>query len=131
MSTEVGPRQELFHMLCCLMQRYPNLRVCQLICNAVPPEELARRQNDLYYIEDAQLLDYLRSYERGMGPGKSSERPVNPIKRVGLAAVVWCPLCENQVAQDPESRCCPFCGSATIDMGDYTDHVYEKYRNRS
>ena len=134
-DTGKGPRQELFHMLCWLIQKYPNLRLCQLICNAVPPEELARRNNDLYYVEDAELLDWLRSYQRGMANTTPPSAPINPIKRIGPDPVEnpveWCPVCKEQVIRNPGEEGCPFCNGATLEMGDYIDHIYETYRDPS
>lgn len=46
-----------------LLQKYPSLRVCQLIGNSIPTEELQRRENDIYHIEDEQLLQWLREFE--------------------------------------------------------------------
>ncbi len=46
-----------------IMKRAPDLRVCQIFGNAIPHEELARRNNDIYYIEDDDLLRYLRTFE--------------------------------------------------------------------
>lgn len=43
--------------------RAPSLRICQIIGNAIPAEELERRGKDIYYIEDEDLLKYLRDFE--------------------------------------------------------------------
>ena len=47
-----------------LLQKYPDLRLCQLIGNAVPSAEAARRNNDFYYLPDEQLLEWLDEFER-------------------------------------------------------------------
>lgn len=56
-----------------LSDRYPALRVSQLIINAIPSEELQRRENDIYYIEDTDLLRYLTQYERRVEEARSGE----------------------------------------------------------
>ena len=40
----------------------PSQRVCQLINNAIPVEELSRRDNDVYYITDNELAGWLQTY---------------------------------------------------------------------
>jgi hypothetical protein len=128
-------RQELFHTLCWLIQRYPSLRLCQLICNSIPPEELARRNNDLYYIEDADLLSWLRSFDQKLRESPLGQAPVNPIKRIGPDPaenpVEWCSVCKQQVVREPGEEGCPLCSGATMEMGDYIDAIYETYRDRS
>ncbi len=57
---------ELLAELTRLSKEYPDLRLCQLIANAIPTGEIAKRNNDIYYIEDAQLLEWLRTYEARM-----------------------------------------------------------------
>lgn len=56
-------REQLLGTLTSLSNRFPQLRVAQLISNAIPSEELQRRGNDIYYIKDVDLLSYLREYE--------------------------------------------------------------------
>ena len=130
-------RRELMHAIARLSQKYPMLRLCQLICNAIPPEELARRSKDLYYIEDSKLLDWLLRYEQAVGSGRDSIHPypdVDPIKRVGPDPVEnpveWCAICKEQVVRYPAEEGCPFCGGATMETGDYIDALYERYRGR-
>ena len=55
--------QELLAELTRLSEKYPELRLCQLIANAIPPQEYARRGKEIYYIEDSQLLDWLLTYK--------------------------------------------------------------------
>ncbi len=55
--------QELLAELTRLSEKYPDLRLCQLIGNSIPVDEAQRRNNDIYYIEDDQLLQWLRRYE--------------------------------------------------------------------
>jgi len=50
-------RREILAVLLRLSERYPGLRIAQIIGNAVPT-------NDLYYIEDSDLFRYLLQYER-------------------------------------------------------------------
>ena len=77
--------QELLADITRLSEKYPDLRICQLIGNAIPAEEAARRDNDIYYIEDAQLLQWLRSYEELIDAATSSslrKALENSVKRV-------------------------------------------------
>lgn len=46
-----------------IMNLAPSLRVCQIIGNAIPTEELQRRNNDIYYIQDDELFVHLRAFE--------------------------------------------------------------------
>jgi hypothetical protein len=46
-----------------LLDEYPELRVMQLIGNATPTDEAKRRNNDLYYVEDELLLEWLETLE--------------------------------------------------------------------
>ncbi len=54
---------ELLTELARLSNKYPGLRLCQLIGNAIPREEAAKRDNDIYYIDDAQLLKWLKAWD--------------------------------------------------------------------
>jgi hypothetical protein len=38
------------------------MRVCQIIFNAVPPEEMEQREGDIFYITDAEMAGYLQEY---------------------------------------------------------------------
>jgi hypothetical protein len=40
----------------------PSQRVCQILNNAVPPGELHRRGNDVFYITDEELVGWLQDY---------------------------------------------------------------------
>ncbi len=44
--------------------KYPDLRLCQIIGNAVPSEEAKKRNNDFYYVEDDQLIQWLDEFDR-------------------------------------------------------------------
>ncbi len=57
-----GIRQEILRELDSLLHMYPDLRVFQLLGNAVPVEESEKRSNDMYYVTDEELLEWLRSY---------------------------------------------------------------------
>lgn len=46
-----------------IMNLAPSLRVCQIIGNSIPVQELQRRGNDIYYIEDDELFGHLRVFE--------------------------------------------------------------------
>jgi len=61
--TNQEARRELDETLQRLRHKYPDLRLTQLIGNAVPPPEATRRGNDLYYVTDEDLLGWLRQYE--------------------------------------------------------------------
>lgn len=67
-------RKELLRTIDRLSARYPALRICQLIGNAVPSEEAQRRGNDLYYVEDSQLLQWLLDYERKVESMRAQEQ---------------------------------------------------------
>ena len=56
-------RTRLLHTLLRLSDRYPMLRIAQLIGNAVPEEVKQRLSNDLYYMEDSELTRYLLEFE--------------------------------------------------------------------
>jgi hypothetical protein len=38
------------------------MRVCQLLVNAIPPAELERRGNDIFYFTDTEMAGYLQEY---------------------------------------------------------------------
>ncbi len=52
-------RQDLLQAIGRMSDRFPDLRICQLISNAIP----LGCGKDIYYIEDAELLDWLLAYE--------------------------------------------------------------------
>lgn len=62
-QTDHEVRRELDETLQRLRHKYPDLRLTQLIGNAVPSPEAMRRGNDLYYVTDEDLLHWLRQYE--------------------------------------------------------------------
>ncbi len=68
LPTAATPRAEghrrIMACLAEIMKRAPMLRVCQIVGNAIPAEVLQRRKNDIYYIEDDELLGYLRIFEK-------------------------------------------------------------------
>jgi len=55
-------RYRVLRQLVRISNRNPDLRICQIIGNAVPPEEAKKRNNDIYYIEDADLLKWLEAF---------------------------------------------------------------------
>lgn len=57
-----------------LSSKYPDLRITQLIGNATPSEEAQKLNNDLYYVEDSQLLEWLLGYERKLEAQRASTR---------------------------------------------------------
>ena len=64
-----------------LLGKYPDLRLCQLIGNAVPSEEAQRRNNDFYYVEDKQLLQWLEEYDQKIQEAaqvQAAQRPKLP-----------------------------------------------------
>jgi hypothetical protein len=48
-------RQELINLIVKLSEKYPTLRVCQILQNPFPP-------TDMYYITDEELLSNLKEY---------------------------------------------------------------------
>lgn len=65
---------ELLNTVVRLSNKYPSLRLCQLIGNAVPSEEAQRRNNDLYYVKDEQLLEWLLNFEKLADQQREVER---------------------------------------------------------
>ncbi len=63
-----GPRtnEAVCNTIARLSEKFPQLRVMQLISNAVPQEVQNRMNNDLYYLENGALLEYLLEYEQKM-----------------------------------------------------------------
>ena len=47
-----------------LNDKYPDLRVCQLIGNAYPEKERKRRGDDMYYVTDELLLKWLDEFDK-------------------------------------------------------------------
>ena len=72
---------ELLTEITRLSEKYPELRLCQLIGNALPAEEREKRDNDIYYVEDAELLRWLREFESKMDRLLGLRLASNPIKR--------------------------------------------------
>ncbi len=56
-------RRNLLSVLRGMSDADPDLRICQLIGNVIPPEEMKKRNNDIYYIEDSDLLKWLAEYQ--------------------------------------------------------------------
>ena len=56
-------RKELLQTLARLSKRWPQLRLTQLIWNATPTICRRRKGKDLFYVEDSEMLKYLRKYE--------------------------------------------------------------------
>ncbi len=55
--------EQVCHTIARLSEKYPKLRVMQLIVNAVPQDVIERLHYDLYYIDNEDLLSYLLCYE--------------------------------------------------------------------
>ena len=55
-----GVRQETLKAITNLSDRFPDLRICQLIENSAPA---GGEGGPLYYVEDSQLLEWLLTYE--------------------------------------------------------------------
>ena len=53
-------RLQLLALLGRLSAKYPALRICQLIGNAVP---WGNQAGDHYYVEDSQLITWLHEFE--------------------------------------------------------------------
>ena len=47
-----------------MSKKHPQLRVMQLINNAIPHEVQEQLNGDLYYVENEELLSYLLEYEQ-------------------------------------------------------------------
>lgn len=56
-----GARHEALDLLRAASARWPELRLCQIIVNAMPVE----RGNDPFYVTDAELASYLRFHLEG------------------------------------------------------------------
>lgn len=54
----------------------PSQRVCQIINNAIPPDELAARGNDTFYITDEELAGWLQDYADLLLSWEENERQV-------------------------------------------------------
>ena len=54
-------RKEVLQVLNRLSDRYPQLRICQLVGNVLPAEIV-----DPYYLEDSELLKHLIAFEGKM-----------------------------------------------------------------
>jgi hypothetical protein len=59
-------KRKVLNLLEYLAEVYPKSRVCQIINNAIPQEELSRRGNDTFYITDKELVVYLQDYIKGV-----------------------------------------------------------------
>ena len=56
--------EQVCNTLARLSEKYPHLRVMQLISNAVPQEVHTRLNHDLYYLRNEELMGYLLAYEQ-------------------------------------------------------------------
>ena len=56
-----------------MIVKHPELRLCQLIGNAVPAEEAKRLNNDLYYVEDKQLIGWLDDFDHQVQAAATEE----------------------------------------------------------
>lgn len=63
MSDVAVSNEQVCHTIARLSEKFPQLRVMQLISNSIPPEVQERLNNDLYYVENEELLGYLLCYE--------------------------------------------------------------------
>ena len=71
-------RQRVMDKLGDLLRKYPDLRVCQLIGNAYPEKQRKRRGDDMYYVTDKDLYEWLDAYDKKitqMAMEAASERP--------------------------------------------------------
>jgi hypothetical protein len=55
-------KRKVLNLLEFLSELSPSMRVCQIIFNAVPPEEMEQREGDIFYITDAEMAGYLQEY---------------------------------------------------------------------
>jgi hypothetical protein len=55
-------RRKVLNLLEYLCELSPSMRICQLIFNAIPPAEMTQREDDIFYITDAELAGWLQSY---------------------------------------------------------------------
>jgi hypothetical protein len=55
-------KRKVLNMLEFIMETCPWQRVCQIVVNSVPQEVLERVNNDLFYIPDADMAEYLHEY---------------------------------------------------------------------
>lgn len=58
--------QEVCNTIARLSEKHSNLRVMQLIVNAIPQDVIEKFHSDLYYIDNEELLKYLLDYEQEM-----------------------------------------------------------------
>jgi hypothetical protein len=55
-------KRKILNMLEFIMETCPWQRACQIMVNCIPPEVLERVHNDLFYIPDADMAEYLHEY---------------------------------------------------------------------
>lgn len=60
-SRRIAEQQKIVAMLVRLWHSQPELRLCQLLSNVATSSEY--RCQDLYYLEDEKLIEYLKAYE--------------------------------------------------------------------
>ncbi len=61
--------EQVCNTLARLSEKYPQLRVMQLISNAVPQDIHTMLNHDLYYVENEALLGWLLEYEQEIKEG--------------------------------------------------------------
>jgi hypothetical protein len=67
-------KRKVLNLLEFISERYPSLRVSQIMVNAVPPEVLDLLNNDLFYITDGEMAGYLQDYATKEFDKKLSDR---------------------------------------------------------
>lgn len=64
MSAPEVTNEQVCNTIARLSEKHPHLRVMQLISNAISQEVQHKLNNDLYYVENEDLLSYLLTYEK-------------------------------------------------------------------
>ena len=64
MMNKIDTNEQVCNTLARLAEKFPHLRVMQLISNAVPQEVHNMLNHDLYYVENEALLGFLLAYEQ-------------------------------------------------------------------
>jgi hypothetical protein len=60
-------KRKVLNLLEFISELSPAMRVCQIMVNAIPPAELERRGNDVFYFTDSEMAGYLQSYADDVG----------------------------------------------------------------
>ena len=71
--------EQVCNTLARLSEKYPQLRVMQLIINAVPTEIYTQLNNDLYYVENEALLGWLLEYEQDIARSPVNAGTINEV----------------------------------------------------